>query len=156
MLGLFKNFYVMLICVGNSLQSFLLLAMRMYWGGSLASTGFGKLLDISPISEYFSSLGIPFPTINAYLVGSIEGVCGCCLFIGLASRLASIPIICVLMGAYLTEHRQALLHAWSDPQNFIFQLPFNYLLTALIVFAFGPGKLSIDFLIQKFFVKKTY
>ena len=44
-----------------------------------------------------------------------------------------------LFGAFLTEHREALLNVWNDPQNLIVQLPFNYLLTALIVLAFGPG-----------------
>jgi len=149
-----KIFYLMIISVGNSLQPILLLAMRIYWGGSLILTGFGKLSNISAISEYFFSLSIPFPTINAYLVGSIELVGGFCLFIGLASRLASIPVICILIGALLTEHRAALLNALNDPQNLIIQLPFNYLLTALIVLAFGPGKISIDFLIEKFFIKK--
>jgi putative oxidoreductase len=151
-----KIFYLMIISIGNSLQPILLLAMRIYWGGSLILTGFGKLYNISAISEYFFSLNIPFPTINAYLVGSIELVGGFCLFIGLASRLASIPVICILIGALLTEHREALLNALNDPQNLIIQLPFNYLLTALIVLAFGPGKISIDFLIEKFFFKKGF
>jgi putative oxidoreductase len=148
-----KNFYLIIISVGNSLQSILLLAMRIYWGGSLILSGLGKLYNISASSEYFFSLNIPFPTINAYLVGSIECVGGFCLFIGLASRLASIPVICILIGALLTEHREALINALNDPQNLIIQLPFNYLLTAFIVLAFGPGKISIDFLIKKFFIK---
>jgi putative oxidoreductase len=150
-----KKFYLMLIAFGNILQSFLLLTMRLFWGGSLVLTGWGKLHNIPAISQYFSSLNIPFPTINAYLVGSIELVCGFCLLIGLASRLASIPVICVLIGALVTEHRVALLNTWNDPQNFIIQLPFNYLLTALIVLAFGPGKISIDYLIQKFVFKNN-
>ena len=69
--SLFKKFYLMIIFFGKSLQSPLLLAMRIYWGGSLASAGLGKLYDISAISLYFSSLSIPFPTINAYLVLSL-------------------------------------------------------------------------------------
>jgi putative oxidoreductase len=128
--------------------------MRLYWGGSLVLTGWGKLHNISAISDYFSNLGIPLPTINAYLVGTIELVGGFCLLTGLASRLAAIPVIGVLIGAFLTEHRAALLNAWNNPQNLITQLPFNYLLTALIVLAFGPGKVSIDYLIQKYFYPK--
>lgn len=118
-------------------------------------TGWGKLHHISQISEYFSSLGIPFPTLNAYLAGSTELICGFCLLIGLASRLISIPLIGVMVVAFLTEHHAALINAWQDPQNFINQLPFNYLLTALIVFAFGPGKISVDFLIQKLFFSSS-
>lgn len=151
MLSSCKSCYLTIRSFGTVLQSILLLAMRIYWGGSFLLTGWGKWHNISAISDYFSSLGIPFPTLNAYLVGSIECVGGFCLLIGLASRLASIPLICVMVGALLTEHHEALMNAWNDPQNLITQLPFNYLLTALIVLAFGPGKISVDFLIQKLF-----
>ena len=41
--SLFKKSYLMIIFFGKSLQSPLLLAMRIYWGGSLASAGLGKL-----------------------------------------------------------------------------------------------------------------
>lgn len=147
-------FYDFLILTGTWFQSLLLLAMRVYWGSSLMQSGWGKLHHIANISDYFSSLHIPYPTLNAYLVGGIECGGGFCLLIGLASRLAAIPVICVLTGAFLTEHYEALMNAWEDPQNLIVQLPFNYLLMALIVFAFGPGNLSIDFLLQKFFFAK--
>ncbi len=144
-----KNFYESLTSVGNSLQSVLLLVMRLYWGGSLAVSGWGKLHNIAGVSDYFASLNIPFPLVNAYLVSGIELIGGVCLLIGLFSRLAALPVIGILIGALLTEHREALFNAWNDPQNLIIQLPFNYLLTALIVFIFGPGKLSVDYLIQK-------
>lgn len=151
MLSSCKNCYLKIRSFGTVLQSILLLAMRIYWGGSFLLTGWGKWHNIPAISDYFSSLGIPFPTFNAYLVGSIECIGGFCLLIGLASRVASIPLICVMVVALLTEHHEALMNAWDDPQNLITQLPFNYLLTTLIVLAFGPGKISVDFLIQKWF-----
>jgi len=151
MLAACKSFYLMIVSFGTVLQSILLLAMRIYWGGSFFLTGWGKWHNISAISDYFSSLNIPFPTLNAYLVGTIECAGGFCLLIGLASRVASIPLICVMVVALLTEHHEALINAWEDPQNLITQLPFNYLLTALIVLAFGPGKISADFFIKKLF-----
>lgn len=146
-----ENFYASLTSCGRGFQSILLLAMRLYWGGSLVISGWGKLHNLAGVSEYFASLNIPLPTLNAFLVGSIECFGGFFLLIGLASRLVSLPIIGILIGALLTEHREALINAWQDPQQLINQLPFNYLLTALIIFAFGPGKLSVDFLIQKLF-----
>jgi putative oxidoreductase len=147
----FESFYRSLITVGRYFQSILLLAMRLYWGGSLVISGLGKLQNASAVAEFFASLNIPYPLVNAYLVGSIELIGGLCLFIGFASRLASLPLISVLTVALLTEHKEALFNALNDPLTFIHQLPFNYLLTAFIVFAFGPGKLSVDYLIQKFF-----
>jgi putative oxidoreductase len=150
-----KKFYSVLITIAEFFQSILLLAMRLYWGGSLVLTGWGKLHSISNVRDYFASLNIPFPLFNAYLVGTIECVCGLCLFLGLASRLVTLPIMGVLIGALVTEHRAALLNVWNNPQSFINQLPFNYLLTAFIVFAFGSGKISFDFLIQRLFYSSS-
>ena len=150
MAGFCKNAYCRLTAVGNCFQSFLLLAMRLYWGGSFMLSGWGKWHHVSAIGDYFATLGIPFPLVNAYLVSSIECIGGICLLFGLASRLICIPLICVMMGALLTEHRAALLNTLQDPEQLIAQLPFNYLLTALIVFAFGPGKISVDYLIERF------
>jgi putative oxidoreductase len=148
-----RRFYGAIIAFGTFLQPFLLLAMRLFWGGSLFMTGWGKLHNISSVSDFFSSLAIPFPTLNAYLVGSTEFFCGFCLMVGLASRLVSLPLIFCMGVALLTAHHEAVVNLWADPQNFISQLPFNYLLTALIVLAFGPGQLSLDYLIGRWWLK---
>jgi putative oxidoreductase len=47
------------------LQSPLLLAIRMYWGWQFYQTGLGKLQNIPKVVDFFTSLGIPFPTLNA-------------------------------------------------------------------------------------------
>lgn len=137
-----------LVYFGEGLQHLILLAMRLYWGLSFFMTGIGKLSNITPVIDYFHSLGIPFPTLNAYAAASVETVCGLCLAIGLASRLVSIPLIIVMIVAYSTAHVDAVKTIFDDPQNFVSQQPFNYLLTGLIVLAFGPGIFSVDALIK--------
>lgn len=149
-----KTFCVFLIQVGTFLQSFVLLAMRLFWGWQFFTSGRDKLLNISPIIDYFGTLGIPLPTINAYTAASIECVGGLCLLIGLASRLVSIPLMIVMFVALLTAHHEAFVNAFENPQAFVQQGPFNFFLTALIVFAFGPGIFSLDALIKRFFYKK--
>lgn len=152
------NFYSRLITIGNFLQPFLLLALRLYWGYSFFQTGLGKLSDIDSIIVFFQKLEIPFPTISAYLAATTECIGGFCLLIGFASRLVAIPLIFTMVVAYLTAHIESLKTIFDDPQNFIKQTPFTYLLTALIIFVFGPGKLSFDYLLEKLFLKrkKTY
>lgn len=144
-----SRFYQGLIDIGTFFQDWLLLAIRGYWGFSFFLSGLGKLLEIDPIISYFASLGIPFPEINAYVASWIEFLGGFCLLIGFAARLVSIPLALNMIVALLTAHLDAVKTIFSDPQNFIVQLPFNYLLAVLIVFAFGPGKISIDYLIEK-------
>lgn len=151
---MFKKFYGGLTAVGSNLQSVFLLAVRLFWGYMFFQTGLGKLRDIEPIVEYFKSLGIPYPEFNAYAAGGVECICGFCLLIGFLSRLVAIPLIGVMVVAFLTASLDALKGAYDDPQKFVKQLPFTFLLAALIIFIFGPGKASLDYLLCKLCFKK--
>lgn len=139
-----SNIYLNIVSKGNAFRPILLLCMRLFWGGSLMFAGWGKLDDIESVSHFFHTLNIPLPTLQAYAVGYIECVGGFCLLIGLAARVVSIPLFFVMMGAFYYAHTDELFNIWSNPQNFIAQTPFCYLLTTLIIFAFGPGKISVD------------
>lgn len=145
--------YLKIIKIGEFIQSILLLAMRLFWGGSLMFAGWGKLQDMSTVIDFFHSLAIPFPILNAYFVSYIECLGGFCFLIGLASRLVSIPLMCVMFGAIFFTHPEALANAWDEPQKLIDQAPFNYLFATLIVFAFGPGKISVDGVIKQLFFR---
>lgn len=146
--SIFKRFYQLIIDVGSNLQSVFLLAIRLFWGGSFFMGGLGKFQNISSITEYFSSLGIPLPALNAYMASGIECIGGACLFLGLGARLGSLGLIVVMLVALFTAHHDALITAYDDPQKLITQLPFTYLMASLIVFIFGPGKISFDYLIE--------
>ena len=91
LIDLFAKVYGWLICGASLLQSPLLLVMRLYWGWSFFQTGKGKLMDLSKPTEFFQSLGIPFPHQQAILAGCTECFGGLLLLAGLASRLISIP-----------------------------------------------------------------
>jgi putative oxidoreductase len=151
--SLFGRFYQLLIYVGSNLQSFFLLAIRLFWGSSFFMTGLGKLQNIPAITEYFAGLGIPFPLFNAYAASSVECIGGACLVLGLGSRLASLGLMGVMVVALLTADHEALVNAFDDPQKLITRLPFTYLYTSLVVFIFGPGKVSIDYLMEKRWTK---
>ncbi|MDO8643906.1 MAG: DoxX family protein [bacterium] len=127
-----------------------LLLMRLFWGWHFFLAGKGKLVRIEPIVGFFGELGIPFPFFSAYLVGTVETVCGLLLLFGLFSRLAAVPLTITMIIAYSTAHTDALKTIFSDPDKFMAQEPFLFLLTALLVLSFGPGRLSLDFLIGRF------
>jgi putative oxidoreductase len=141
---LFRRGYKLLISGANLLQSPFLLLLRVYFFWQLFQTGQGKLAHIGKISDYFASLGIPLPTLNAYMAGATEMVGSLLLIIGLASRLTAIPITVVMAVAYLNADG-----IFSDPDKFVKADPFPYLISALIVLLFGPGKLSVDALIKR-------
>jgi len=153
---MFSNIYKSIFLVGNSLQSFLLLLIRLYWGYQFAITGFGKFLHFENITAYFQSLKIPFPSFSAGLTGSIELICGALLFIGLFSRAAVIPLMCVMLGAWFTSERDALISLFKnfEPTPFFNSTPFLFTYAVVIVFCFGPGKISLDYWVGKFYKSK--
>jgi putative oxidoreductase len=56
-----------------------------------------------------------------------------------------------LTMAYVLGDREALLSFFSDPDKFIAAAPFAFLMVALIVLIFGPGRISVDAAISFFF-----
>ena len=145
---LIRRAYGLLVTGANFLQSPLLLALRVYFFWQLFLTGKGKLSNIGKVSEFFTSLGIPLPTLNAYFIGSLECFGSLLLIIGLASRSLSLLILISMTVAYLTADFEAVSNIFSDPDKFVKADPFPFLLTALIVLIFGPGRFSVDGLLK--------
>jgi hypothetical protein len=69
------------------------------------------------------------------------------LIIGLASQTLSLLIVISMAVAYLTADFEAVSNIFSDPDKFVKADPFPFLLTALIVLVFGPGRFSVDALL---------
>lgn len=151
---MFKKFYCGLSWLGEALQSLLLLATRLYWGFGFFQAGYGKLNDIGATSQFFSEISIPFPTANAYIAGSVECFGGLLLIAGLFSRIITIPLIIVMIVAYLTAHTSEIANILNNPAAFVAEGAFNFLFASLIVFAFGPGKISLDYVICRLFFHK--
>jgi len=152
-----RTAYTLLVRIASSLQSPFLLIVRLYWGWSFVQTGWGKLQDLSKPTEFFTSLHIPFPAFNAVLASSTEFLGGILILVGLASRLAAIPLTIVMIVAYLTTEGEALhaLFVDHDPDKFLAATPFQFLFAVLLVLFFGPGFFSIDHFLMKKFGKGT-
>jgi putative oxidoreductase len=144
-----RRAYELLVTGANSLKSPVLLALRLYFFWQLFLTGEGKLSNIGKVSEFFASLHIPLPTLNAYFIGSLECFGSLLLIIGLGSRLLSLLIVISMTVAYLAADFEAVSSVFSDPDKFVKADPFPFLLTAVIVLVFGPGLFSIDALMKR-------
>lgn len=141
--------------IANSLQSPVLLLIRVYWGWQFFDTGRGKLADIPKVVDYFTSLGVPAPSLNAHFIALLEAGGGILLILGLASRLIALPLLVDMIMAYAIADREALGSIFSEPDKFYNAAPFTFLLASLLIFAFGPGWLSLDTLIARWWRKKT-
>jgi len=135
--------------VAASLQSPLLLVIRLYWGVSFAQTGWGKLMNLDRTAGFFESLNIPLPKLNAIMAGATECGGGVLLALGLFARPAAVPLVFTMLVAYGTADKEALLAITSDPEKFLGAAPFLFLLASLLVLAFGPGRLSLDHLLAR-------
>jgi putative oxidoreductase len=140
--------------IANYLQAPLLLAIRVFFFWQLFVAGKGKLLNIDKTAEFFGSLNIPMPVFSAYLAGATECFGGLLLVIGLASRLVAIPVAFTMIVAYVTADYEAWTSVISDPDKFVGAAPFPFLLSALLVLAFGPGAISLDALIKRFVARR--
>lgn len=145
------NGYGQIINLGSSLQDYLLLGFRLLWGFGFFMAGWGKLQNISPIIDFFESINIPYPDFHANLVAWIECIGGLLLMVGFATRLTCIPLIFIMFIALTVAHKKVTLNLINDPESFIKQTAFSYFLISLLLFSFGPGRISLDALFERFF-----
>jgi len=148
------NLYRRFLNLLNFLQSPFLLLVRVYWGWQFWQAGWGKLQDISKPIGFFTELGIPFPVFNAWFVSLLECFGGILLILGLASRLISIPLVIDMVVAYIAADREALKSIVSEPDKFYAAAPYTLLFASLIVLIFGPGTISLDYLIARYVRKR--
>src|SRR5215472_11166720 len=141
--------YEFLTRVANSLQSSFLLAVRLYWGWQLMQSGWGKLHNLAGVTEFFTSLGLPAPHFTAIAISNLELFGGALLALGLGSRIIGLVLSGNMLMAYITADREALMSVFSDPGKFYNADPFTFLMASLLVFIFGAGSLSIDYLFQR-------
>lgn len=128
------------------LQDGFLLLVRIHWGIGFCKAGYGKFMHLDRTVSYFQGLGLPFPTVQVLLAATVELVGGALLCVGAGSRIVPVPLIFTMIVAFATAHREALYSVADYPaiKPFLTAEPFLYLLAALIVLLFGPGKFSLD------------
>jgi len=143
--------YRLLIAAASSLQSPFLLLIRVAWGYQMHMTGSGKLHDLAKVTGFFTDLGIPFPAVNAIFIAVLEFVGGLLFALGLGTRLVALLFVGDMTVAYIAADREALASIFTDPDKFYAATPYTFLVAALIVLIFGPGKFSLDALLTKRF-----
>ena len=99
-----------------------------------------KWRDIDSVAQWFGSIGIPLPLLNAYMAATTEIVGVVLLTLGLLTRVISIPLIVIMIVAIVTVH---LPNGFSAGENG-FEIPFYYMMFLFLFFTHGAGKFSLD------------
>ena len=115
-----------------------LLFMRLvlaygFWGPATM-----KWNNMDGIIEWFEGMGMPFPTLNAYLAASTEMAGVFLLLFGLFTRLISIPLMVVMLVAVFTVH-------FTNG----FEIPLYYLIMLFTLTVYGAGRFSLDSIIKR-------
>jgi putative oxidoreductase len=129
--------------------------IRLAVGGVFFASGLIKFLYANQGAGRFAKLGIPAPEFMANFVGVVEIAGGFLLAVGLATRLAAIPLVFNMLVAILTSKLPLLFGAGPEPVAaapkigllaFAYQsrLDFTVLLSCLFLFAVGAGAWSLD------------
>jgi putative oxidoreductase len=147
MVKVIDRLYGWFLRAANACQSPFLLAIRLYWGWQFFQAGWGKAMNIPHVVEYFASLGVPAPALNAYFIAWLEVVGGILLALGLFSRIIALPLTIDMVVAYVLGDREALGAIFANPDKFYAAAPYTFLFASLLILFFGPGKLSLDSLI---------
>ncbi len=124
-------------------QSLALLLARVAVAYGFYEPAMQKWSDIDSVATWFGSIGIPLPTLNAYMAATTEIVGVVLLTLGLFTRLISIPLMVVMVVAIVTVH---LPNGFSAGENG-FEIPLYYMLFLGIFASFGAGKFSLDHLL---------
>ena len=113
---------------------------RLVIGWVFLQSGWGKLHSLEKVVAFFTQLGIPAPEFQAKLVACTELVCGALILVGLATRIATIPLMITMAVALMTALKSDI-HGLSD----LFGVS-EFLYIALLAWlgVYGAGPLSLD------------
>jgi putative oxidoreductase len=128
---------------------------RLTVGLVFIGTGWGKLHTLPDVTEYFTSLGIPMPGLNARVAAATELFGGILVLVGLGTRLVVLPMAFTMVIAILTAKR-ADIHGLTDLVGFE---EWSYLVFFIWLAVAGAGPLSLDRLLaprmNRWFGKKS-
>ena len=132
------------------------LLTRLLMGQAFYLTGRGKLANFAATVEFFTSLGIPMPQLNAAFVSRLEFYGGIALILGLGTRLVAAGLASTMLVALATADKQGFLDAlrMTGDQGLTDIVPVVYLLFLVWLVVAGPGVLSLDALLARLFVAR--
>jgi len=143
-----------------------LLLLRVVLAYTFFTPAMLKFSDIAATAQFFEYLGIPLPTLNAYMAASTEMLGAVLLTLGLMTRFISMPLLVIMFVAIGTVHGVNGFHAivpdlsWDNAyvngelvkgtlvvlQNG-YEFVLYYIAMLLVLLTKGAGRFSLDYLI---------
>src|SRR5487761_728688 len=123
-----------------------LIFIRLAAGLIFLTQGILKYIDPHMGVLRFAKIGFPDPNFTAHFVGTFEIACGLLVLIGLFTKLASIPLLIVILTSIATTKNPEL---WPPNQGFWFMVSdartdFAMTMSLLFLISVGAGSWSLD------------
>ncbi|MBE2188733.1 MAG: DoxX family protein [Candidatus Kapabacteria bacterium] len=126
--------------------------IRLIVGAVFLSEGIQKFLfPAIRGAGRFEKIGLPSPEFLGGFVGTFEILCGALILMGLLTRLASIPLIIIMLVAIATTKADVLANDGFWEMMHGSRNDWSMLLGSIFLLIKGGGYWSLDF---KFFNKK--
>ena len=123
---------------------------RLIAGVVFISEGIQKFMIVSMLGpEYFKEIGFGHPEFWANFTGAFEISCGILICIGFLTRLASIPLLTILAGAFFKANLPILLDRGFITFAHEFRIDFALILLLIMLVIHGGGKWSVDLKISQ-------
>lgn len=132
--------------VGPATKIASVILIRLAVGLIFFTQGILKYIDPHMGILRFAKIGFPYPNFTAHFVGTFEIACGFLVLIGLLTRLASLPLLIVILTAIATTK----IPEFSRPgQGFWFMVSdartdFAMTLSLIFLIGVGGGSWSLD------------
>ncbi len=121
------------------------LLCRLAVGLIFVSEGIQKYLlpDVAG-SGRFAKIGFNNPSFWAHFTGTFEIICGILILIGLLTRLAAIPLLIIMIVAFITTKYPILVDKgfWAMAHEYRTDFAMTLLLIYLLIY--GGGNYSMD------------
>ena len=134
----------------NTLSDNKIIIVRIVVGLIFLTEGIQKYLFPELLGTgRFLKIGFSEPAFWAYFTGSFEIVCGAFILLGLLTRLASVPLLIIMITAFVTTKWPILLDKgiWTMAHEYRTDFAMTLLLIYLLIS--GGGRWSLDFKIMK-------
>ncbi len=92
----------------------------------------------------FLTIGFSHPAFWAYFTGTFEIICGTLIIIGFVARLASIPLIIIMITAFISTKIPILIHKGLWPWAHEYRTDFAMTLLLIYLIIYGAGNWSVD------------
>lgn len=92
----------------------------------------------------FTTIGFANPAFWAYFTGTFEIICGSLILLGLLTRVSSVPLIIIMITAFITTKWPLLIHKGVWPWAHEYRTDFAMTLLLIYLLIYGAGGWSFD------------